>query len=139
MPPSPICCSSLYGPDHGAGGFGGGYVGASRRQNLVQRWRRGDGRPVQETSWVVVCFQQRIDPLPQLGISAALAVEEGGTAGSACFFGGCNEDGLNSLQIDGHGVTLHLGSPYSATFGAGLSKKKKNQSSPRALRSQARA
>ena len=32
-----------------------------------------------------MCFQQRIDPLPQLGIGAALAVEEGNPVGPAYY------------------------------------------------------
>jgi len=104
--------------DDGARGFRGRRRGAVAlpRQILVHSKRRGHGRPLQETSRTVMCFQQRIDPLPQLGIGAALAVEEGGPAGRVRFFGGREEDGLNALEIDWHGMSLHLGSPYSATF-----------------------
>ena len=66
MPPSPICCSSLYGPITRAGGIrpdDGGRLIPTLGQGF--RGHRCRGRLVQEAVWRVVDRQQCLDPAEQ--------------------------------------------------------------------------
>jgi hypothetical protein len=55
--------------------------------------------------------QQRFYALAEFRITAAPAVEDTCPRGNALLFHNFQEDGLNSLGIDGHGYTFFLAFP----------------------------
>ncbi len=65
---------------------------------LEQRRRAG------EAAGPIVRLQQRLDALPQLGLAAARAVENGGTARGVARLDGEQEHLLNASGIDCHGI-----------------------------------
>src|SRR5262249_27347435 len=96
IPPSPICCSSLYGPTpppapssaapESRGGAGPGRAPAGRAGG------QGVGRPLQEAAQAGVGGQQRLHPRAEVGIRAARLVEEGPSLGGVGLVEGGNED-----------------------------------------------
>ena len=73
MPPSPICCSSLYGPMRvpATSLTRGSALDARRIDGRIQ----GLQRLIQKTVRSIVGSQERFKPLPQLAIAAALPVQ----------------------------------------------------------------
>jgi hypothetical protein len=73
--------------------------------------------------------QQRLHALAQLSIGTALVVKDGDSARSALLLSGLKENGLDTLGIDWHGVTLPSIHPLSVRhLRAPLSKKMEKSS-----------
>ena len=74
-------------------------------------------------SWAA---EQRLDAPPQLGIGAALAVEDGNAGRGIGGLDGREKHGLDAFRVGGHDRTSRLGCYPSMRFlGARLSKKRK--------------
>ena len=73
--------------------------------------------------------QQCLDAPAQFGVGTALAVKDSRSIGSVLQFSGLKKDGLNTLGIDRHGITLPSIYPLSVRhLPAPLSKKMEKSS-----------
>ena len=94
MPPSPICCKQLVWPDAAARPLDAGrfiHGRNPRHRRLIQKPAGG-----------IVCGQQSFDPLPQLGIGAALTFQDLGACRGVGRFDGEQENGLDAIRINWH-------------------------------------
>jgi hypothetical protein len=80
---------------------------------LIYRGHLRNRRLVQKPAGGIVRLQERFDPLPQLGICAAFALQHLCAGGGVARFDSKEEDGLDAIRVGWHTVSSNrlFGSP----------------------------
>jgi hypothetical protein len=77
-----------------------------------------DERSVEQAAGPVMGDQESFDPPPQFVLIPAFAVEDGRAIGKGLLFEGRQEDGLDSVRVERHGVVLATCTTFHAPFPA---------------------
>ena len=70
---------------------------------------RSNDRLIEKAVRLVVSRQERLDPLPQLGIGRALTVQDGGAGRGLVAFDSRQEHSVNMFRVERHRMVLVSG------------------------------